>query len=55
MQQSHCRREHNIHDCQNGFLFRFVGAEDVSLSRFNKPVAVIAPDKIIELLGDLLK
>ena len=52
MQQPQCRREHNIHYCQRRFLFRFVLAENVSLGRFNKPVAVIAPDKIIEMLGD---
>src|SRR4029453_5852919 len=52
MQQSQCRREHKIHHCQGRSLFRFVRAENISLGRFNKPVAVIAPDKIIEVLGD---
>ena len=52
MQQPQCRREHNIHHRQRRFLFRFVRAENVSLGRFNKPVAVITPDKIIEMLGD---
>ncbi len=33
-------------------FLRFVFAENVSLGRFNKPIAVIAPDKIIEMLGN---
>src|SRR4029453_300722 len=52
MQQSQNCREDKIHHRHRRFLFRFVRAENVSLSRFNKPVAVITPDKIVEMLGD---
>src|SRR5437867_9266182 len=55
MQQPQCRREHKIHHCQGRSLFRFILAENVSLGRFNKPITIIAPDEIIEMLGDQIE
>ena len=52
MQQAHDRGEHVIHHRQCGFLPRFIFAEDFRLGRLYEPVAVIAPDKIVEALGD---
>src|SRR5438552_663319 len=55
MEQSQYGREHNIHYRQGRSLFRFVSAKNVSFGCFNKPVAVIAPNKIIETLCDQTK
>ena len=52
MEQSQDCREHKIHHCQGRSLFGFVLAENVSLGGFDKPVAVIAPNKIIKPLRD---
>ena len=55
MQQPHDRGQHVIHHRQRGFLLRFVLAENVGLGRFHEPVAVIAPDKIVEPLRDRIE
>src|SRR5882724_6846159 len=55
MEQSQNCRERKIHHCQGRSLFGFVLAENFSLGRLNKPVAVIAPDKIIEMLRDQIE
>ena len=52
MQQSQDGREHKIHCGQRRFFTGLVVAEDFGLGRFNKPIAVIAPNKIIKALPD---
>ena len=55
MQQSQYRRQHKVHDCQRRLFLRFVLTKNVSLGRFNKPVAIIAPNKIVEALRDYIE
>src|SRR2546428_13100167 len=52
VEQSEDRREYKIHHRQCRFLLRLVFAENVSLGSLNKPVAIIAPNKVIEALRD---
>src|SRR6266446_7890619 len=51
MEQAQKSREHKIHHRQRGFFPRPICAENLRLGRFHKPVAIIAPEKIVETLG----
>src|SRR3954466_11079210 len=55
MEQPQRCGKNQIHHRERGFLFGFVRAENVGLGRFDKPVAVITPDKIIEMLSDYVE
>ena len=49
------RGKNEIHDGERRFLARFVLAEDFRLGRFDEPIAIIAPEKIVEPLRDLVE
>ena len=55
MKQSQDRGKHDVHDRERRFLPRFVVAKDFRLGRFDEPIAVIAPEKIVEPLRDLIE
>src|SRR6266513_1427083 len=52
MQQSQYRGKDKVHYRQRGFLLRPVAAEDFRLGGFNEPIAVIAPDEVVNALCD---
>ena len=55
MEQPQKSGENEIHHRQNRFLPRLVVAENFRLRRFDEPIAIIAPEKIVESLGDLVE
>src|SRR6266487_5001593 len=52
MQQPQYRGKHKVHYRQHRLLLCLIFAEDVCLSGFEEPVAIIAPDKIVKALRD---
>ena len=55
MEKTRNRGQNVIHHRQRGIFSRFIFAEDFGLRCFNEPVAVIAPDKIVEPLRDCVE
>ena len=50
MQEAERSRQHVIHDGEGRSLFFSVGAKDVGLRRLDKPIAIVAPKEIVQLL-----
>src|SRR3954469_15107611 len=50
MKEAEKPAEHQVHYAEDGFLARFVFAENIGLRRFDEPIAVIAPEEIVESL-----
>src|SRR5450432_3301067 len=55
MEQTEKSRQNEIHHRQHRSLARLVVAEDFRLRRFDEPIAIITPEKIVEPLGDLIE
>src|SRR5205814_4311141 len=55
MKQPQDRVENVIHYCECGFFLRIVLAANVALRSLDKPVAVIAPNKIVQSLRDRIE
>ena len=55
MKQAQKSGQHIVHHRQHRFLARLVFAKDLRLGRFDEPIAIVAPEEIVQALRYLVE